>query len=222
MDVNENGMQLWETNADLWSLENAVRADIRSCNYDNNFNRLAYTLSSGKVILRARNDDGVAGGRERCDVGNGDSGTNGLGSSFFKDAHATSRFDVSFGNALWCGRHSDEATACCFSPDGSTVFTASRDASIKVWESATGNPLASLVCHTNALGCLSCTLIDGSLYVVGGDRTGRLVVLRAHARRQDEHSDEETMAKVAAQGGEINQPSGCLRPPSQPMLTSPG
>ena len=34
--------------------------------------------------------------------------------------------------------HSGEVNACCFSPDGASVLSGSFDATLKIWDAATG------------------------------------------------------------------------------------
>lgn len=98
------------------------------------------------------------------------------------------------GHVLWSGRHADEATACCFSPDGHILFSACRDASINVWASDSGRSLAGFVCRTNAIECLGCSEQDGNLYAVAGDRTGQLVVLRARSAQAHPEALEASQA----------------------------
>src|SRR5262249_16950025 len=62
--------------------------------------------------------------------------------------------------------HSDSVRGCAFSPDGKLIVSASYDSTLKVWDSETGQTLATFF----ADGPMYCCAIYGEMIAAGGAR----------------------------------------------------
>src|SRR5271166_1441259 len=70
--------------------------------------------------------------------------------------------------------HRDFVTAVAFSPDGTRVLTGSGDKTARLWDAATGKPLATLEGHTNSVWAVAFSP-DGARVLTGSlDNTARL------------------------------------------------
>ena len=47
------------------------------------------------------------------------------------------------------GSHVTQVLCCCFSPDGSTILSGSRDKTLKLWRTCDGSLINTLNAHTN-------------------------------------------------------------------------
>src|SRR5712692_7744310 len=70
--------------------------------------------------------------------------------------------------------HTDSVDSVAFSPDGRYVLTGSADGIARLWETASGKPLASYQGHTGSVNSVACSP-DGRCVLTGSnDRTARL------------------------------------------------
>ncbi len=54
--------------------------------------------------------------------------------------------------------HTDDVTACAFSPDGKRIVSGSRDRTLRLWDTASGKEIATLKGHAEAVtACLFCS-----------------------------------------------------------------
>ena len=49
--------------------------------------------------------------------------------------------------------HSGYVFSVAYSPDGKHVVSASRDKTVKIWDSSTGEEVSVLVCHRRIIWC---------------------------------------------------------------------
>jgi WD40 repeat protein len=49
--------------------------------------------------------------------------------------------------------HSNEVLSVAYSPDGKHIASASRDETVKIWDSTTGKEVSVLVCHRPFICC---------------------------------------------------------------------
>ena len=70
--------------------------------------------------------------------------------------------------------HQNVVLAVTFSPDGKIVLTGSRDYTARLWDAATGRPLALPMTHQNVVTSVSFSP-DGKTVLTGSyDKTARL------------------------------------------------
>src|SRR5262249_56738546 len=65
-------------------------------------------------------------------------------------------------------------TAVAFSPDGSTVATASEDRTARLWNAHTGEPIATLTGHTDRVHAVAFSPDGSTVATASDDRTARL------------------------------------------------
>jgi WD40 repeat protein len=78
--------------------------------------------------------------------------------------------------------HTSDVTACTVTPDGRHVVSASEDGTLKVWELATGRPVATLQGHTRAV--TACVVTSDGRHVVSASRDRTLKVWELVSERQ--------------------------------------
>ena len=70
--------------------------------------------------------------------------------------------------------HDKAISAAAFSPDGKLALTGSTDSTARLWDAATGKPVATLAGHDNAVGAVAFSP-DGKLVLTGSeDKSARL------------------------------------------------
>src|SRR5687768_2168687 len=70
--------------------------------------------------------------------------------------------------------HGGSVLAVAFSPDGKTLASASRDATIRMWEVRTGKLQRTLTLHTEGVYCVTFSRKGDLLATASGDKTVRL------------------------------------------------
>ncbi len=90
---------------------------------------------------------------------------------------------------LRAGSHKSYGLAC--SPDGKTLAEGAEDDRIRLWDLASGKPLATLEGHTSAVYAVTYSPDGSTLASAGGDKTVRLWDAATHKRlaKLDGHSD---------------------------------
>lgn len=77
------------------------------------------------------------------------------------------------GSDLTCSGHAAKATSVVFSKDGKTVFSASEDGTVKMWNAETGEELKSFLGHSFSISALSINA-DGTQLVTCGRNSVRV------------------------------------------------
>jgi WD40 repeat protein len=70
--------------------------------------------------------------------------------------------------------HTSFVTALAFSPDGKTLATGSYDSSLKLWDLALGQSVATLRGHSSVVACLAFAPGGNAIYTGSGDATVRI------------------------------------------------
>ena len=80
-------------------------------------------------------------------------------------------------------RHSNEVVAAVFSPDGRQVLSASHDGTAKLWDSFSGQPVATFTGHDGSLGPAQFSADGRRVLTFGGDTQNRFPHLTPDGRR---------------------------------------
>jgi WD40 repeat protein len=70
--------------------------------------------------------------------------------------------------------HTDLVEAVAFSPDGTTLATASNDHTARLWNARTGKPIATLTGHTDLVEAVAFSPDGTTLATASNDHTARL------------------------------------------------
>ncbi len=100
--------------------------------------------------------------------------------------------------------HGDTVTAVAFAPDGKTLFSGSRDKTVRQWRLSTGEQVASLAAATQQVSALSLSA-DGSLLAVGdvGYEVRVLALPGGAEQRRLLHSELVVDAALAPDGKSV-------------------